>query len=370
MTAPLFPYLPGLTFPVDRSSGLWDTSTQVSVSGKETRFANRTQARYQYSIPISGLDSSGLFPTLNTYSKQALEGLFNSTLGGALIFNFWDQDDCSVIGQQFGTTDGVTTAFQLYRATASGWYDAVFAPVISGGSGPVAVNGDPAGAWAPNNLLENSADFTQATWAKYLMTAASGNGDPFGGTTGGILTATGPYASVTTTPQGISGIQNSIFSCWIKSITVTGPVWFVGASGAWTPVPITHTWTRVSIPSTSSGAAGIAIINSGDSIRVYGPQFEANNSAPPVPGAYLATGASPYYGDPEIYVAGTLQTSGYTVSSSGLVTFTTAPTSGQALTWTGSYWWPCNFDDDTLALSKFMGGLWEAKSVKFTTRIY
>ena len=75
MTA-LFPYLPGLTFPVERTSGLWDTSKQVSVSGKEARFANRTQARYQYSLPISALDSSGQFPTLVSYSKQALEALY------------------------------------------------------------------------------------------------------------------------------------------------------------------------------------------------------------------------------------------------------------------------------------------------------
>jgi uncharacterized protein (TIGR02217 family) len=72
-------------------------------------------------------------------------------------------------------------------------------------------------------------------------------------------------------------------------------------------------------------------------------------------------------GTPSIYLNGVLQSSGYTISSTGVVTFTAAPGSGVAVTWTGSYYWRCAFDDDTLTLSKFMTQLWEAKTVKFTT---
>jgi hypothetical protein len=174
-------------------------------------------------LAISGLDETGAFPSLVSQSKQALEGLFNNTLGGALIFNFWDGSDNTVSAQPFGVGDGTTTQFQLYRSTAAGWNDAIFAPVLAGGS---------------------------------VIVQA-----------GGTATAT--------------------------------------------------------------------------------------------------------YGAPSIYNGGVLvSTSAYSISSSGLVTFNSAPASGHALTWNGSYWWPCNFDADTLALSKFMGGLWECKKLSFTTRIF
>jgi hypothetical protein len=46
MTTLVFPYLPGLGWPVTRSPGNFDTVIQTAMSGKEVRFANRTQARY------------------------------------------------------------------------------------------------------------------------------------------------------------------------------------------------------------------------------------------------------------------------------------------------------------------------------------
>src|SRR6185312_13590332 len=42
----------------------------------------------------------------------------------------------------------------------------------------------------------------------------------------------------------------------------------------------------------------------------------------------------------------TVSAANYTIGSSGIVTFTTAPLSGHALTWTGSFNWYCRFDND------------------------
>ena len=68
-----------------------------------------------------------------------------------------------------------------------------------------------------------------------------------------------------------------------------------------------------------------------------------------------------------IYVNGTL-TGGATVSTAtGLVTFTTAPAGGAALTWSGSSYWRCRFDLETLEFSKFMQDLWDAKRVTLIT---
>lgn len=73
-------------------------------------------------------------------------------------------------------------------------------------------------------------------------------------------------------------------------------------------------------------------------------------------------------GAPAIYKAGVLQGSGYTVSATGAVTFTTAPAAGAVLTWTGSYYWRVRFVKDDLELEKFMNELWsgtlELKVVK------
>jgi uncharacterized protein (TIGR02217 family) len=70
-------------------------------------------------------------------------------------------------------------------------------------------------------------------------------------------------------------------------------------------------------------------------------------------------------GAPSLYKAGTLQSSGYTVSATGLVTFSTAPTTGQALTWSGAFYRRCRFLGDRLDTTKFMRDLWEARKVEF-----
>ena len=72
-------------------------------------------------------------------------------------------------------------------------------------------------------------------------------------------------------------------------------------------------------------------------------------------------------GAPGIYIAGVLKTAGtdYTVSSTGLVTFTAAPAAAAALTWTGSFYRRCRFLGDRMDTSKFMADLFEAKRVEF-----
>jgi uncharacterized protein (TIGR02217 family) len=68
-------------------------------------------------------------------------------------------------------------------------------------------------------------------------------------------------------------------------------------------------------------------------------------------------------GPPSIYKAGALQSSGYTISS-GVVTFSTAPASGQALTWSGSYYWRVRFDADELEAEQFAANFWKTGQVK------
>lgn len=70
-------------------------------------------------------------------------------------------------------------------------------------------------------------------------------------------------------------------------------------------------------------------------------------------------------GTPSVYINGVLQVSGYSIGSTGVVTFTTAPGAGTVLTWTGSFYYRCSFADDELDLNKFTNQWWDAKKVTF-----
>ena len=58
-------------------------------------------------------------------------------------------------------------------------------------------------------------------------------------------------------------------------------------------------------------------------------------------------------------------TTAYTVNSTGLVTFTAAPASGVAITWTGTYYYRVRLLQDQADFSLFMQSLWELKTIKF-----
>lgn len=74
-------------------------------------------------------------------------------------------------------------------------------------------------------------------------------------------------------------------------------------------------------------------------------------------------------GTPQVFKAGTLQTAGsaYTLSTTGLITFATAPTAGQAITWTGSFYWRVRFEDDELPFDEFANGFWSTGQVRLIT---
>jgi uncharacterized protein (TIGR02217 family) len=78
-----------------------------------------------------------------------------------------------------------------------------------------------------------------------------------------------------------------------------------------------------------------------------------------------------FNGTPVIKKAGVTQTSptNYTLGPTGIVTFVTAPTSGQALTWTGSFYYRCRFVSDTQDFSEFMSDWWATKRLRFKSVI-
>lgn len=366
-----FPYLPGLTFPVERSSAQFDTTTQIAMSGKKTTFANRVQGVYEYNLTVDALDSGGANAALVNNSWQTLVGFINQCYGGALVFNYFDVDDNAAVAQNFGTGDGVTTAFQLSRAIG-GWGDNIFAPLNV--SSPVLVPALLGGqVYAPHNLLENSNTFNGAGWgvAAGSYTLANSVSDPFGGTTAWTMTATSAGASINNTTAIVGNFVSSI---WLRRRTGVGVIRLYTPDQV-TPVTValTAAWTRFSTASANSAGplvfSQIQIQTSGDAIDIFGAQVE--QSLVTTPSTYIPTLSAPNPGKPRILKAGVMQDpSTYTIGPTGVVTFTSAPSALAALTWFGNYYWPCNFDEDSIAMTKMWLNTWDAKSIKFTTRIF
>lgn len=72
-------------------------------------------------------------------------------------------------------------------------------------------------------------------------------------------------------------------------------------------------------------------------------------------------------GSPAIKKAGVLQSTGYSVSATGLVTFTVPPAVGAQLTWSGGYYYNVRFKEDVQDFNQFMRRLWEAKKVSLVS---
>lgn len=59
--------------------------------------------------------------------------------------------------------------------------------------------------------------------------------------------------------------------------------------------------------------------------------------------------------------------SSYSLGAGGIVNFATAPGAGTVLTWTGTFYWMCKFDDDVAEFSQFNSTMYEMKKLSFTT---
>ena len=81
-----------------------------------------------------------------------------------------------------------------------------------------------------------------------------------------------------------------------------------------------------------------------------------NSFSEPVFGVYGQT----------VYINGT-STSAYTLSSNGVITFTTPPAGGAALTWSGYFYFGCRFLQDDLTFKQMVLALWSGDSLKFTS---
>lgn len=68
-------------------------------------------------------------------------------------------------------------------------------------------------------------------------------------------------------------------------------------------------------------------------------------------------------GTPSIFINGVLQVSGYSIGSTGIVTFTSAPANGTNLTWTGAYYWRVRFDQDEAEFAENISKFFDLKKL-------
>ena len=76
-------------------------------------------------------------------------------------------------------------------------------------------------------------------------------------------------------------------------------------------------------------------------------------------------------GTPVVYVNGSV-TVAFSISSTGVITFTSAPASNALLTWTGSFYFYVRFDEDTLDCTRVYtqnsgADIWDVSAIKFTS---
>jgi uncharacterized protein (TIGR02217 family) len=125
MSTSVFPTLAGLGWSVTRRE-VWKTRSQEAISGKETRIADWSYPRHQWSLGFDFLRQGALSGT--AYGEFAqLAGFFDLRQGMFDSFLYGDADDNAVTGQAIAAGDGATTSFAFVRSFG-GFVEPILAP--------------------------------------------------------------------------------------------------------------------------------------------------------------------------------------------------------------------------------------------------
>lgn len=381
MSNAIFPTLAGFGPQLTREPFVEGT-IQTSVSGRELSYTWMSAPRYRYKLSLDGARSDAT----NLELQQILR-FFTSRLGPFDTFLLQDPEDNAVTAHGFGVGNASTLAFQLQRTLGGGAYDSL--------GGPWGTSSTP----RTNQCLYSQAMGTG--WSPQTGVSVTSNYAiaPDGTTTASriVYNGTGTTGSyrlyINATPAFSAGVV-VVLSVWMRSNTPRAIALYANY-GPVKPFSVTTTWQRFSYSVAWDGASTPQFTlyspvgdNTAWDIQAWGAQVEAAADASLLPSSYIATTsaavtATPNYwptsGDgfepiycpavgPSIYVAGALKTltSDYSISN-GLVTFTSAPASGAALTWTGGYYWRVRFDPKNLTLDRIVPQLWRAGQIQLVT---
>lgn len=305
MSNALFPALPGLSWSVIKAP-VMRTIVHETVSGKESRLALMAAPLWQYTLTYEVIRSG------STYTEfQTLVDFWLQRQGSFDTFLYTDPNDYAVSGQAFGTGNGTTTAFQLLRSFMPGG----FLEPIQNLNGPATIS--VGGTTEPSAPLTSPAAPT------------------LGSTAGGSLGATTYYVKITyvgPTGETLGSTEANLAVAANNVLTVTSPSALTGATG-WNVYVSTTTNTETK----QNGGTPIAI---------------GTNWTEPTSG--LVAGSA---------LPGS-NTTGWSVSSTGIVTFNAAPANGVALTWSGSFYYRLRFKQDTSDFEQFAYNYWSLKKLE------
>jgi uncharacterized protein (TIGR02217 family) len=111
MPLPIYPTLPGLTYPVKWTPRFYNMETQTAGSGADIDLALADYPLHDFELQYDFLrDASGLT------EFKTLFGFMLSIGGRSGRFLFSNPDDYTVTGQGIGEGDGATTTFTLIRS--------------------------------------------------------------------------------------------------------------------------------------------------------------------------------------------------------------------------------------------------------------
>lgn len=390
MSGLIFPTLAGLAPEVKRSR-VDGSFIQTASSGRELRGSRADRPRWKYGIKFNILRSAAAFKEL-----QALESFIGRLDGRTDSFLWKDAEDYSVTAHGFGVGDGSTKDFQLQRTRGGNFSD------VSGTW--------PAYDQPRTNLLTYSQDYSNAAWSKNAVT--QGNAAvwaPDGSLTADVITDTSANSQhgIVGTAITVSAATVVTLSMWLRKAQTYDTVEFghnatayvavfnlatgvVASSGASCTGAITSGWNgwylcsvTFTTPGTSVTPAlllngGASYVGGSGSVNVWNAQLELGSAATkPILTTSAAVTAVPAYWpaitdafepvtEPvpgiQVYSAGALKapSTDYTLAAgTGVVSFGSAPASGAALTWTGSYWKRVRIDTAEVDFERVVEQIWE-----------
>lgn len=383
MSDSVFPTLPGINIKQGRSP-VWRSVVHESVSGRSVALSAMTYPRWKYKLSFEFLRSGA------EVELQSLVGFYNHVRGRADTFLFYDEDDNFASNQAFGTADGVTTQFKLARALGG------FVEPINGILSEPIVYVDGVQVYGHDgiNLFLRSEEIDNSYWSKSSI-AVTAN------------TTTSPAGDVTA-DSVVEGAAAALHH-FSKTVDFTAGVTYTTSLHVKPLAVGSARYVVISFPSAAFGTVLYGIFNpsTGAVVSSYGVTthvesaangfwrfgitaaatitvsggilFRINSDGVTYNQNYTGDGVSGWYGwgvmleesDAMSQYIKSVSTQGVALAdfawdTSGNITFATAPVSG-LLTWTGTYYQRCRFDDDILDASRFMWRLWEARQVNFTT---
>jgi len=171
-----------------KRSTIWKTLNQESFSGLDSAAGCMLYPRWLWEVNYEMLRSD----TTNL-ELQNMSGFINSCHGGVSPFNYLDSEDFSVTAGTFGTGDGVSTQWQLFR-TWGGFYEPVVAPF---------------GGW---KIFDNGSEKTATTdFTISNLGIVTFNYTP---TTGHALTCTGSFYWLCTFMDDQNEFENFMNDLW------------------------------------------------------------------------------------------------------------------------------------------------------------